>query len=210
MNQAASANVVALRPPTEKRTVGGNRTANDEARGRKHLTRDEVMQVMKVARQGKRNGERDALMIRLAFEHGLRVSELVALKWQAISFSEQTLNVQRAKGSVSGTHPVQGETLRALRRHHRAQGKPVVGALFTSERGAPLSVDGFRRLFGRITTKALGVQWHPHALRHACGVHLINGGTDIRTVQSYLGHANIQNTVLYTALSGRQFEKLTF
>lgn len=210
MDNAASANVVTLRPPTEKRTVGGNRTANDEARGRKHLTRNEVMKVVKVARQGKRNGERDALMIRLAFEHGLRVSELVGLKWQAISFSEQTLNVQRAKGSVSGTHPVQGETLRTLRRYHRAQGKPMMGTLFTSERGAPLSVDGFRRLFGRITTSALGVQWHPHALRHACGVHLINSGVDIRTVQSYMGHANIQNTVLYTALSGRQFEHLTF
>lgn len=210
MDNATSANVVALRPPTEKRTVGGNRTANDEARGRKHLTRDEVMQAMKAARQGKRNGERDALMIRLAFEHGLRASELVGLKWQAFDFKGQEVAIQRAKGSVSGTHPLQGETLRALRRYHRAQGKPMVGALFNSERGAPLSVDGFRRLFGRITVKALGVQWHPHALRHACGVHLINSGYDIRTVQAYMGHANIQNTVLYTALSGRQFEHLTF
>lgn len=210
MSDAVSGNVVTLRPTTERRTVGGSRTANDETRGRKHLTRDEVMQVMKVARRGKRNGERDALMIRLAFEHGLRASELVGLKWQALNFSEQTLAVQRAKGSVSGTHPLQGETLRALRRYHRNQGKPVVGSIFTSERGAPLSVDGFRRLFGRLTIKALGVQWHPHALRHACGVHLINSGTDIRTVQSYMGHANIQNTVLYTALSGKQFEHLTF
>lgn len=207
---ADTGNVVALRPDTERRTVGGSRTANDETRGRKHLTRDEVQQAMKVARQGTRNGERDALMIRLAFEHGLRASELVGLKWQSINFSEQTISVQRAKGSVSGTHPLQGETLRALRRYHRSLDKPIVGTLFSSERGAPLSVDGFRRLFGRITLKALGVQWNPHALRHACGVHLINSGTDIRTVQSYMGHSNIQNTVLYTALSGRQFEHLAF
>lgn len=210
MNNGASGNVVALRPATERRTVGGSRTQNDETRGRKYLTREEVMQVIKVARQGKRNGERDALMIRLAFEHGLRASELVGLKWQSINFNDQKLSVSRAKGSVSGTHPLQGETLRALRRYHRAMDKPVVGTLFTSERGAPLSVDGFRRLFGRITVQALGVQWNPHALRHACGVHLINNGTDIRTVQVYMGHANIQNTVLYTALSGKQFEHLTF
>lgn len=208
MKNAGSAQVVALRPHTEKRTV--SRAANDDARGRKYLTRDEVQQLSKAARKGRRNGLRDALMIRLAFEHGLRVSELVGLKWQAVSFGEQTISITRAKGSISGTHPLQGGTLRDLRRYHREQGEPVQGYMFASERGAPLSVDGFRRLFGRISRRTLGVQWNPHALRHACGYHLINSGTDIRQVQAYMGHSNIQNTVAYTALSGRQFERLTF
>ena len=82
--------------------------------------------------------------------------------------------------------------------------------MFVNERGAPVSVDGFRKLFHRLSQKVLGMTWHPHALRHACGVHLINSGADIRTVQQYMGHANIQNTVLYTTLSGKQFERLAF
>ena len=208
MNTNASAAVVQLRPANETRTVQ-TRTANDDARGRKYLTRQEVHQLARAAKAG-RQGARDALMIRLAFEHGLRVSELVGLKWQALSFSEQTISITRAKGSISGTHPLQGETLRALRRYHRDQGQPMQGFMFSSERGAPLSVDGFRRLFGRLSARTLGVQWNPHALRHACGYHLINSGEDLRTVQAYMGHASIQNTTVYTALSGRQFERLAF
>ncbi|MDN6337080.1 MAG: site-specific integrase [Halomonas sp.] len=164
---------------------------------------------MRAAKKG-RQGQRDALMIRLAFEHGLRVSELVALKWPHVDLaSGHTLTVQRAKGSLDGTHPLQGETVRTLKRYQTATQRRD-GFVFVSERGAPVSVAGFRKMLGRLSERVLGVPWHPHALRHACGVHLINSGADIRTVQQYLGHANIQNTVAYTALTGRPFERLTF
>ena len=208
MNNGAFGQVVELHPATEKRTVGGNRKANDLERGRKHLTRDEVQALINAAKQT-RNGERDALMIRLAFEHGLRASELVGLRWQAFNLDTHEVHITRAKGSLDGTHPLQGQAIRALKRYQRTTGRSA-GLVFVSERGAPITVDGFRRMVGRVSKQALGTQWHPHALRHACGVHLINSGTDIRTVQQYMGHANIQNTVTYTALTGRQFEKLTF
>jgi type 1 fimbriae regulatory protein FimB/type 1 fimbriae regulatory protein FimE len=208
MCAATSAQVVNIRPDTESRTVH-SRTANDEARGRKHLMPEEVRQLVKAARKG-RQGPRDALMIQMAFEHGLRASELVSMKWQAVNFVGQELAITRAKGSKSGTHQIQGGTLRALKRYHRHQGEPRQGFMFSSERGAPVSVDGFRRMLGRLSARVLGVQWNPHALRHACGYHLINSGADLRVVQQYLGHANIQNTVAYTALTGRQFERLTF
>lgn len=207
MNNAALAQVVELRPATESRTVQ-SRTANDEARGRKYLTRDEVHQLIKEAKKG-RYGARDALMIRLAFEHGLRVSELVELRWQALNLHSHEISITRAKGSKSGTHRLQGETVRALKRHQRETGRSH-GFMFVNERGAPVSVDGFRRMFGRISKKVLGIIWNPHSLRHACGYHLINSGQDLRTVQQYMGHANIQNTVAYTALTSRQFDAITF
>lgn len=208
MSNAVQGNVVALHPTTESRTVN-SRQANDEARGRKYLMRDEVHRLIREAKHN-RHGHRDALMIRMAFEHGLRVSELVSLTWQAIDLdSGHQLSVSRAKGSLDGTHPVQGETIRALKRYQR-ETKRSHGLVFVNERGTPVSTDGFRRMFHRFTERVLGVKWHPHALRHACGVHLINSGTDLRTVQQYMGHANIQNTVAYTALTGRPFEKLRF
>lgn len=195
-------------PATETRTVR-SRAANDATRGRQHLTRDEVHRLMRGAMRHNRHGRRDALMLRLAFEHGLRVSELVGLRWSAVDLVHHELRVTRAKGSLDGTHPLQGDTVRALKRYQRDSGR-TAGLVFVSERGAPISADGFRRLLHRLSERVLGVKWHPHALRHACGVHLINQGVDLRTVQQYLGHANIQNTVAYTALTGRPFERLSF
>lgn len=208
MQPSASQPDTSLPSNTVKRTV--SRKPNDEARGQKYLTRDEVLLIAKAARKGKRNGLRDELMILMAYEHGLRVSELVGLRWQQLNLNTAELSVQRVKGSVDGTHPIQGETLRRIRAYKRDCGDPVQGFIFQSERGAPISVDGFRRMFGRVSKQALGVQWNPHALRHACGVHLINSGTDIRTIQAYMGHANMQNTVVYTTLTGKPFERLTF
>ncbi|MDN3554351.1 tyrosine-type recombinase/integrase [Halomonas almeriensis] len=196
-------------PSTETRTVR-SRAANDATRGRQHLTRDEVHQLMRGAIRHHRHGRRDALMLRLAFEHGLRVSELVGLRWSAVDLMHHELRVTRAKGGLDGTHPLQGDTVRALKRYQRDSGGRAAGLVFVSERGAPISADGFRRLLHRLSERVLGVKWHPHALRHACGVHLINQGVDLRTVQQYLGHANIQNTVAYTALTGRPFERLRF
>lgn len=195
-------------PITETRTVR-SRSDNDHDRGRPYLTREEVHRLIAAAKNS-RHGQRDALMIRLAFEHGLRVSELVTLKWQAFDLRDShTLHVQRAKGSRDGTHPLQGATLRALKRYQRETGRGH-GFVFVNERGAPVSIEGFRKTLHRLSQRTLGQVWHPHALRHACGVHLINSGVDIRTVQQYMGHTNIQNTVAYTALSGQPFERLRF
>lgn len=200
--------VIATPPTTESRTVPRSRRDNDLARGRRYLTRDEVHRLIRAARDN-RHGVRDALMLRMAFEHGLRVSELVGLRWSAVNLATHELTVSRVKGSLDGTHPLQGTTVRALKRYQRVTGR-TSGLVFVNERGTPVSADGFRRLLHRLSERVLGVKWHPHALRHACGVHLINRGVDLRTVQQYLGHANIQNTVAYTALTGRPFERLTF
>lgn len=202
MNHVTQSVVVPLHPVTR------SRTDNDALRGRKYLRPEEVNGLAKEARKS-RNGTRDALMIRMAYEHGLRISELVAMKWQQIDLDAHQVAIQRVKGSISGTHPLQGNTIRELRKLQRQDGRSH-GHVFTSERGAPVSIDGFRKMFHRLSERVMGVKWNPHALRHACGYHLINEGVDIRTVQQYLGHSNIQNTVIYTAMSSRAFSKLAF
>ena len=52
----------------------------------------------------------------------------------------------------------------------------------------------------------LGINVHPHMLRHACGYKLANDGVDTRSLQSYLGHKNIQHTCRYTELSPNRFK----
>lgn len=109
MKSAASSATIHASPTTEKRTVR-IRLANDEARGRKHLTRDEALKLAKAAK-GNRHGARDSLMILMAYQHALRVSELVGLKWQQIDIDgSHQISIQRAKGSLDGTHLRQDRT----------------------------------------------------------------------------------------------------
>jgi type 1 fimbriae regulatory protein FimB/type 1 fimbriae regulatory protein FimE len=103
-------------------------------------------------------------------------------------------------------HPLKGVELRALRRLQREnpEGSPFV---FVSERKAPFSVDGFRRLIQRAAAAAgLEIKAHPHMLLHACGFKLANDGVDTRSLQAYLGYKNIQHTVRYTELLPARFK----
>jgi integrase len=73
------------------------------------------------AARGNRHGHRDATMILIAYRHGLRVSELVDLRWEQVEFKTATLHVRRVKAGTPSTHPILGDELRALRRLQREQ-----------------------------------------------------------------------------------------
>jgi type 1 fimbriae regulatory protein FimB/type 1 fimbriae regulatory protein FimE len=188
-------------PTTEVRTVP-LRLPNSALRTREHLTLAEVEKLIEAAKRD-RWGQRDALMILLAFRHGLRAGEVVDLRWEQIDFAGAVLHVRRIKNG-SSTHPLTGRELRALRQHQRESSRsPFV---FVSERGAPLNPAGFSRMVERAGKAAgLGLKAHAHMLRHACGYALANAGHDTRALQAYLGHRNIQNTVRYSELAPGRF-----
>ena len=189
--------VAAHRPP--------RRRPNSTTRSREYLTDAEVARLITAA-SFNRYGHRDATMILLAYRHGLRASELVALRWDSVDFGHGRIHVNRAKNGSPAVHPLSGRELRALRRLRREQEleSPFV---FTSERGAPFTTAGFRKMIARLGVAAgFGFPVHPHMLRHACGFHLANQGTDTRSLQAYLGHKNIQHTVRYTELSPTRFK----
>jgi integrase len=192
----------AATPTTENRTVP-LRLPNAALRTREHLTLAEVEKLITAAR-GNRWGNRDALMILLAFRHGLRAGEVVDLRWEQIDFNGAALHVRRIKNGSPSTHPLTGRELRALRQYQRDSSRsPFV---FVSERGAPLNAAGFSRMVERAGKAAgLDVKAHAHMLRHACGFALANAGHDTRSLQAYLGHRNIQNTVRYAALAPGRF-----
>ncbi|MFY9900739.1 MAG: tyrosine-type recombinase/integrase [Xanthobacteraceae bacterium] len=191
-------------PTTENRTVTSRRPKNGAVRTREHLTIDEVERLIEAANSN-RYGHRDALMVLLAFRHGLRAAEVCDLRWEQVDFKTASLHVRRLKNGTPSTHPLTGRELRALRRHQRETTKsPFV---FLSERGAPLSAPGFSRLVERAAVAAkLEIKTHAHMLRHACGYKLANDGHDTRALQAYLGHKNIQNTTRYTALAQDRFK----
>ena len=98
----------------------------------------------------------------IAYRHGLRASELVALRWDDIDFQTGKLHVRRAKGGTASVHPIGGRELRALRRLKREA--PAGVYVFVSERLAPLSVAGYQRMVAR-AGEAAGFRFlaQPHA-----------------------------------------------
>jgi integrase len=171
---------------------------------RKYLTEREVERLMTAARKGSRWGHRDATMILIGYRHGLRAVELCDLQWSQVELNTGRLHVSRAKNGTPSVHPLQGDEIRALRRLQREQGRSPHA--FQSERGGPMTPKAFHALFGRIGERAkMAFPVHPHMLRHGCGFALANAGHDMRALQAWLGHKNIQHTVRYTELAPDRF-----
>ena len=103
----------------EKRTVQPPvRLPNSKYRTREYLTEREVNKLIEAAK-GNRWGQRDSTMVLMAYRHGLRVSELVDLRWVQVDLDNATLHVRRVKHGTPATHPLTGVELRALRKLQR-------------------------------------------------------------------------------------------
>ena len=188
------------------RTAPPPKIPNQDKRSREHLFPTEVTSMIVAAKKVGRHGLRDSTLILMAYRHGLRVSELVALRWEQIDFTAGTIYVNRLKNGVSSTHPLRGIELRALRQLQRKY--PDTNYLFVSERGAVMAAATARGIIERAGKMAgLSLSVHPHMLRHACGFYLASRGHDTRAIQAYLGHKNIQHTVRYTELSPKRFQE---
>ena len=120
---------------------------NADRRSREHLTPAEIDRLIAAAQRLGRHGQRDATMILLAYRHGLRVSELVALRREQIDLHQGLLHVRRRKNGLPSTHPLRGPELRALRRVLRDN--PETAYVFVSERRAPMTAANFRKLIAR-------------------------------------------------------------
>ncbi len=192
------------RPTIVKRKVPVRRR-NSDYRSREYLSEKEVGRVIAAAATQGRHGVRDSALILIAYRHGLRVSELVSLRWDQIDLSQGLVHVSRLKNGLASVHPLRGPELRALRRLQRE--KANAAYVFVSERKAPLTPDAVRKIVARAGREA-GIKFsiHPHMLRHATGYKLANDGHDTRAIQQYLGHRNIQHTTRYTELAPHRFK----
>jgi type 1 fimbriae regulatory protein FimB/type 1 fimbriae regulatory protein FimE len=179
---------------------------NEDRRPREHLTEVEVESLAKAAGNRGRYGHRDRTMIMVCFRHGLRVGELVSLRWDQVNLDEALMAVRRDKKGRNTEHPICGEELRALRRLKREQqsSSPFV---FMTERGGPMTDRAFRLLVSTAGEAAkLPFPIHPHMLRHAAGYKLVNDRQSIRAIQQYLGHRRIESTERYTEIDSQQFK----
>lgn len=189
------------------KTIAPNRPKNSYLRNREHLTSHEIDRIILASKKLGRHRARDSTMILMTFRHGLRVCELLALRWDHIDLNQGHLFVSRRKNGIHATHPLFGPEIRALRLIKRTY--PESSYIFTTERKGPLTESTFRKIVKRAGIEAgIGFPIHPHMLRHATGYKLANDGHDTRIIQHYLGHKNIQHTVRYTEVNPSRFKNL--
>jgi integrase len=173
---------MAKSPTAERKPTVTNAIPKD----RKYLTPDEAHAVINAAGRLGRYGERDKVMLRMLYRHGLRCSELCNLQWGDVNLDDGTIHIKRKKLGKNSTHSCQRDEIGALRRLWKARQGAYV---FASERGGPFSNDAIQKIVRRAGEIAgLGSQIHPHKFRHAAGFALVNQGVDQRLGMEYLGH----------------------
>ena len=191
----------------QKKNMPPNKPKNKDVRSREYLTQQEIEKLRKAAKKYSRHGHRDDTLILLMFRHALRVSEVIALRWDQIDLKKGILHVSRIKNGLDSIHPLRGIELRAIRQLKRKYEDYNETYVFMSQKGAPLSTRTVHDIIARAGVNA-GFKFtiHPHMLRHSTGFYLANKGIDTRAIQSYLGHANIMHTVKYTDLAPNRFK----
>lgn len=161
------------------------------------LSQDEVVRLIEAVDNAV---YRMALMT--AYAAGLRITELVTLKAEHIDSARMLLHVELGKGQKSRLVPLSEVLLAQLRDYWRTGRPKVPGSpwLFPSEDPAkPLHPTTIQNACNRACAAA-GLKKHvtPHTLRHCYATHLLESGTDLRTLQALLGHSSMSTTAIYT------------
>lgn len=184
----------------------------------KFLGVDAAMSVMQAPREADHSpaAERDAVILELLYGCGLRVSELCQLRLDSFELGGQRVRVF-GKGGKERLLPVGGPAQQALQRYltvrsrlrHPKTGEQDEHALLLNRWGRPLTTRSAQRVVKRYGALGAGrADLHPHALRHTCATHMLEGGADLRAIQEFLGHASLSTTQQYTHLSLTQLLKV--
>ena len=170
------------------------------------LTHDDVERLLNQPSPSTLLGLRDRAMLEFLYATGLRVSELVSLHTQQINLEGDYLTV-RGKGGKVRVLPFgrwADERLRVYLREVRPKllQRRTSSVLFLTRSGKALTRQGFWKLIRRYALAA-GIERKvtPHTLRHSFATHLLEGGADLRAVQSMLGHSDISTTQIYTHIN---------
>ena len=177
------------------------------------LSGDDVRKLLAQPNSQKPLGIRDQAMLELLYATGLRVSELITLQMQQIDFEGNFLTV-KGKGSKMRAVPF-GQWARQKLLTYIKNTRPRLckgkssAFVFINRSGRPLTRQGFWKLI-RGYALAAGVEKRvtPHTLRHSFATHLLEGGADLRSVQSMLGHADISTTQIYTHVNGARLKEV--
>ncbi len=159
-------------------------------------------------------GIRDRALFELLYATGMRVSELIGITIDDIDFETATL-MCHGKGGKYRRLPIGQVALTWLRRYI-SESRPILlhrrrhQFLFVNRLGKPLSRVGvWKRLKYHARMAGIETRMFPHRLRHTFATHLLEGGADLRVVQTLLGHASLQTTEMYTHVAVDRLRQAT-
>ena len=157
-------------------------------------------------------GLRDRAILEILYGSGLRVSELTGLKLRDLNLDYGTIQVL-GKGNKERIVPIGSYGIRAIR-EYLAEGRAFFkgkdeGALFYGVRGGCLGDRSVRTLLDRYVEEVSNtLNISPHTLRHSFATHLLERGSDLRVVQSFLGHESLSTTQIYTHIGKSQLKRV--
>jgi len=145
------------------------------------------------------------LMLQMLYSTGMRVGELIDLKWEDIDFERNIIHIKVAKGRKDRIVMLSSRVKRELKK------LPVErkGNLFLSARRKKYNLSTIEKIVSKAAVKAgISKKVTPHALRHAFATHLLEKGVDIRYIKDLLGHSKIETTMIYTKVSNKELCKI--
>jgi integrase/recombinase XerD len=154
---------------------------------------------------------RDSVMFELLYSSGLRVSELISLRLEDVSFDAGFLRVT-GKGSKERIVPLHMRALERLRDYMNTERPAILKKkrsvfLFITRRGGPMTRQRFWQTM-KILGRKTGLDISPHTIRHSFATHLLEGGADLRSLQKLLGHADISTTQIYTKVTSDRLKQV--
>ncbi len=175
------------------------------------LSLNEVQKMLAVPDTSTPRGLRDSCILDLLYAAGLRVSELCDLQLQALDLQTGLVRVF-GKGSKERLVPIHGEAqarLLSYLENVRPGWHPRSALVFVNRKGLRLTRQYVFTVV-RDAARACGITRpvSPHTLRHSFATHLLEGGADLRSVQTLLGHADIAATEIYTHVQTTRLMRL--
>jgi site-specific recombinase XerD len=166
------------------------------------LSKEEVLRMIEVTKNIKHRS-----IISLMYSAGLRRGELLALKITDIDSERMLIRVREGKGGKD-RYTLLGEAVLSLLRAYYRQYQPEE-YLFQGEQGGAYSPGSLLKVVKAAARRA-GIQKRvtPHMLRHSFATHLLEQGTDLRYIQSLLGHRSSKTTEIYTYVANNAFRKI--
>ncbi|HWF11717.1 MAG TPA: site-specific tyrosine recombinase XerD [Bryobacteraceae bacterium] len=169
----------------------------------KFLNREQIEKLIAAPDGAKPSGIRDQAMLELLYATGIRVSELIHLRTSNLDSGLGVVRVT-GKGNKQRIVPVHAAALRSIAEYVE-RGRPLLlkgkpsPFLFVTARGGAMTRQAFWASI-KVNGKKAGIfhDLSPHVLRHTFATHLLEGGADLRSVQTMLGHTDLSTTEIYT------------
>ena len=169
----------------------------------KVLTKEEIKALFQTTKFG-----RNRLILKFLYGSGCRVSEVVKLKVNDINLKERTAIIRSGKGNTDRMIILSKEWIKEIKKYLKKK-KIQSEYVFSKKNGKKISTDTIQRIV-RESAKKAGItkKVTPHNLRHSYATHLLEAGTNIRYIQSLLGHSSLNTTQIYTNVANEQLKKI--